>query len=125
MCFAFDGDRVVSAVDHKPKSTRALARLDDIARTGRATLLVDHYDDDRWSELWWVRITGAATVHEPGSPTAVWAVERLVEKYRQYRDHPPSGAVSAVAVDSVTWWRADSGSGSNSGSDSGGGREQT
>jgi PPOX class probable F420-dependent enzyme len=110
VCFACAGDRIASAVDHKPKSTRALARLDDIARTGRATLLVDHYDDDRWTELWWVRVTGAATVHEPGSPAAMSAVERLVEKYRQYRDHPPSGAVWSVALDRVTWWRADASS---------------
>src|SRR5262245_29449738 len=32
VCFAPDGDRIVSAVDHKPKSTRALARLADITR---------------------------------------------------------------------------------------------
>jgi PPOX class probable F420-dependent enzyme len=107
VCFAIDGDRVTSAVDHKPKSTRALARLDDIARTRRATLLVDHYDDDRWSQLWWVRVTGTAAVHEPGSPVAVRGVARLVEKYRQYRDQPPTGAVYTVALDQVTWWRAD------------------
>ena len=60
-CSPSRGDVVVGAVDHKPKSTTRLARLADIARTGRATLLVDHYEDD-WSRLWWVRISGPAAV---------------------------------------------------------------
>ncbi|MGH2477210.1 MAG: TIGR03668 family PPOX class F420-dependent oxidoreductase, partial [Candidatus Limnocylindrales bacterium] len=54
ICFAIVDDRVVSAVDHKPKRTGQLRRLDDIAATGSATVLIDHYDDD-WTRLWWVR----------------------------------------------------------------------
>ena len=41
------GDLLCFAVDEvKPKRDARLARLDDIARDPRVTLLVDHYDDD-------------------------------------------------------------------------------
>jgi PPOX class probable F420-dependent enzyme len=101
-----DGDRVVSAVDHKPKTTTALARLADIERTGRATLLADHYDDTDWSMLWWVRISGSAAVHDPADPRSVDAVSRLAEKYQQYRRSPPRGPTYAIAIEHLTWWSA-------------------
>jgi PPOX class probable F420-dependent enzyme len=105
ICFAIVGDRLVSAVDHKPKSTARLRRLDDIAATGTATVLIDHYDDD-WDRLWWVRIRGAATVHGDDEPIAADARPVLVDKYSQYRAHPPTGPVYSVRLDEVSWWRA-------------------
>ena len=98
---------MVSAVDHKPKSTPSLARLADIGRTGRATLLVDHYDDTDWSALWWVRVTGSAAVLGEDDPDASRARRALAAKYRQYQDTPPVGPVYAVALDTLRWWRAD------------------
>jgi PPOX class probable F420-dependent enzyme len=106
ICFATDGRRIVSAVDHKPKSTPSLARLGDIERTGRATLLVDHYDDDDWSALWWVRVEGAASVHSPTDPQSASAVAALIEKYAQYRETPPAGSTYSIEIESLTWWRA-------------------
>jgi PPOX class probable F420-dependent enzyme len=96
----------VSAVDHKPKTTTALARLADIERTGRASVLVDHYDDADWSALWWVRVTGAAVVHAPDSDEARAAVDLLVAKYEQYRANRPQGPVVALALDAVNSWQA-------------------
>jgi PPOX class probable F420-dependent enzyme len=77
--FALLDDRIVGAVDHKPKSTMRLARLADLQRTGHATVLVEHYEED-WRRLWWVRVTGQAEVHDPGDPSAV---DALVAKYDQ------------------------------------------
>ena len=94
------------AVDHKPKSTTALARLADIERTRRATLLVDHYDDKDWSALWWVRAAGTATVHAAPDPHTVIGIDRLREKYEQYRHTPPEGPVYSIEIESLTWWRA-------------------
>ena len=71
--------------------------------TGRATLLVDHYDDD-WSQLWWVRVRGRAEVHDDGAVRDA-AVEALAAKYPQYVEHPPAGAVWRVALDELRWWR--------------------
>jgi PPOX class probable F420-dependent enzyme len=106
VCFAGDESRLYSAVDHKPKSTTGLARLADIARTGRATLLVDHYDDRDWSGLWWVRASGPATVHTPSDPHTAAGIERLRDKYEQYRRHAPQGPVYSIEIESLTWWKA-------------------
>ena len=51
-------DRIVTAVDHKPKSTPALRRLRNIAEHPEVTVLVDHYEND-WDRLWWVRLRGS------------------------------------------------------------------
>src|SRR4051794_4921374 len=64
ICFALDGDTIWSAVDAKPKRTRALRRLENIARDPRVSVLTDHYDDSDWSRLWWARADGTATVHD-------------------------------------------------------------
>ena len=88
ICFAVVDGWIVSAVDHKPKRTGQLRRLDDIAAAGAATVLLDEYDED-WTQLWWVRVRGRAEVHPPGDPAAAPALDALVAKYQQYRDHPP------------------------------------
>ena len=106
ICFAVDGDCIVSAVDHKPKTTTALARLADIERTGRATLLVDHYDDTDWSALWWVRLSGPAAVHTPDDQRSATARRALSAKYPQYRESPLAGPTYSVTIDTLTWWRA-------------------
>jgi PPOX class probable F420-dependent enzyme len=106
ICFARDGAAIVSAVDHQPKSTSALARLDDIERVGRATLLVDHYDDEDWSTLWWVRVAGPASVHSARDPRSASGIARLTEKYTQYAQSPPAGPTYSIGIETVTWWRA-------------------
>jgi PPOX class probable F420-dependent enzyme len=103
--FAVSGSRLVSAVDHKPKSSTRLARLADIERRGQATVLVEHYDDD-WSQLWWIRVAGRATVHRADDPFTSEAVAALVAKYEQYRRLPPAGPLYSVEVDEVVAWRA-------------------
>ncbi len=107
ICFALVSGLVVSAVDHKPKRTQQLSRLRDIEATGQATVLVDHYDDDDWSRLWWVRIDGRAEVHGPESAVDCVGRAALAAKYRQYVERPPVGPVYSVALDSVVAWRAD------------------
>jgi PPOX class probable F420-dependent enzyme len=104
--FALDADRVYHAVDHKPKRTTALRRLDNVAADPRVSLLADEYDDGDWSRLWWVRADGAARVLEAGCDEARAAIALLVERYAQYRDAPPAGAVVAVDVERWTGWRA-------------------
>jgi PPOX class probable F420-dependent enzyme len=98
-CFALTGDTIYSAIDHKPKSTRRLQRLENLRGNPQAALLVDHYADD-WSTLWWVRADGSGRVLD-GGPDATDAIALLVAKYPQYRDSPPAGPV--IAIDVTTW----------------------
>ena len=89
--FALVGDLIVTAVDHKPKSTTRLRRLANIAAHPGVTLLVDEYDED-WGRLWWARADGRAAVH------ASWDLAPLVAKYDQYADRTPTGPVIVVEV---------------------------
>jgi PPOX class probable F420-dependent enzyme len=100
-----DGDTLVTAVDHKPKSTIALARLDNVRRHPVVTVLVDHYVDD-WSALWWVRLRGPASVVDPGGAGHGEAVDALAARYAQYREQPPAGAAIVVDVREVRGWAA-------------------
>ena len=104
-CFSVVDGWIGGAVDHKPKRHDRLQRLADIEAAARATVLVDHYDED-WSRLWWVRVQGRASVHEPHEAEAAAVVAALGRKYAQYRDRPPTGAVFRVAMDHVRAWRA-------------------
>jgi len=100
--FAVAGDRLLSAVDHKPKTTPRLRRLDDIAANPAVSLLVDAYDED-WSQLWWARADGRARVHPS------YDVSPLVAKYPQYADRPPAGPVVVVEVTRWSGWSATAG----------------
>ena len=103
-CFALEGDVAYSVVDHKPKRTTALRRLDNIRAHPAVCLLVDHYEDN-WSALWWVRLDGTARVLTDG-PEHERAIAALIAKYPQYRAVPPSGAVVAIDVAGCRAWAA-------------------
>jgi len=47
VCFAFDGDFLYFAVDHKPKRTTQLKRLHNIAANPSVALLIDRYEQYR------------------------------------------------------------------------------
>jgi PPOX class probable F420-dependent enzyme len=99
VCFALAGGRIYTAVDGKPKSTRALQRLENVRATGRASLLADHYEED-WSQLWWVRVDGAAEVIDAGDV----ALDALAAKYEQYRAARPAGPVIAISPERWRSW---------------------
>lgn len=100
--FALIGRRLVSPIDHKPKRSLRLIRLDNIRHEDRVTLLVDHYEED-WTRLWWVRVDGTASILDSIDPTTMAA---LTEKYPQYRNHPPTGPGIAIEIETVTGWSA-------------------
>jgi PPOX class probable F420-dependent enzyme len=97
--FALDGDRVVMAVDQKPKSTVRLKRLRNIEVNPAVALLADRYDDD-WTQLWWVRADGRATVLAESTD----ALGLLAAKYHQYASDPPRGPVIEVTITTLTGW---------------------
>jgi PPOX class probable F420-dependent enzyme len=105
LVFALDSDTIYSCVDHKPKRTKALRRLTNIAANPAVTLLVDHYDEN-WDHLWWVRVDGRAEVLTPDSPAGGAAIDVLAAKYPQYVDRRPDGPV--IAIRDLTWhhWSA-------------------
>jgi PPOX class probable F420-dependent enzyme len=111
VCYVFDGTRCYSAVDGKPKSTRNLRRLKNIADNPQASLITDVWDED-WRNLAWVIVEGRAQVLTGGTEFTR-AVDQLVAKYPQYRalgldrEH---GAVVAISPERVLAWRPPPGS---------------
>ncbi len=104
ICFAVSGDRLVSVVDQKPKTTMRLRRLENVRRNPDVQLVVDHYDDD-WSAVWWVRISGRGRVVDGGAGHQE-AIDLLASKYPQYREHRPAGPVLASEITQISGWQA-------------------
>ena len=108
VCYAFDGARCYSAVDAKPKRTRQLRRLKNIADNPQVSLVVDVWDED-WSRLCWVIVEGRAEVLTSGA-AFTRAIDLLVAKYPQYPAmglDRTQGAVIALAPERVLAWRGD------------------
>jgi PPOX class probable F420-dependent enzyme len=106
VCYVFDGARCYSAVDAKPKSTRNLRRLRNIAANPQVSLVVDVWDED-WSRLAWVIVEGRAEVLTGGDAFRA-AVDRLIDKYPQYVAlglDREQGALVAVTPTRVLSWR--------------------
>ncbi len=99
--FAVIGERIVFVVDDKPKSTTRLRRLDNIAARPSVCLLADVYDDD-WSQLWWARADGTATV----LATDGEAIDALAARYSPYAERRPRGPVVSIEVTGWTGWAA-------------------
>jgi len=104
IAFAHEDVNLFFAVDDKPKRTRDLQRLRNIARNPRVSVLVDHYEDD-WTRLWWVRVDGVAhvLVHDT---EAERAIDLLARKYAQYRTARPPGPVIEITILRMTGWAA-------------------
>jgi PPOX class probable F420-dependent enzyme len=98
-------DTIVSAIDHKPKRTVRLKRLANITAHPAVSLLADHYEED-WSALWWTRADGHARVVAPREEPELRgaALEALADRYPQYRERPPEGALIVVEVTGWSGW---------------------
>ena len=104
--FALQADTIYTAVDAKPKRTNALRRLANVAENPSVTVLVDHYDDEDWNRLWWVRADGTGRVLDPAAPEARRAVDLLTGRYPQHARERPQGPVLAVDVTRWSAWSA-------------------
>ena len=106
VCFAFEDDAIYSAVDDKPKRTRELRRLRNVAQNPHVSLVVDEWSED-WARLRWVIVEGEADVLRDGAEVGR-AVDLLVAKYPQYRtmDLRTQAAVLRVRVGRLLAWRA-------------------
>jgi len=102
VCFVLAEDDLYWAVDQKPKASRDLARLRNLAVNALAELLVDSYEED-WTRLWWVRAACTTTVLESG-PEAERALDLLAAKYPQYRARRPAGPVVRMRVLRWSGW---------------------
>jgi PPOX class probable F420-dependent enzyme len=90
----------------KPKASMRLQRERNLEADPRATLLVDHWDRDDWSQLWWVR---AELRWRPDPPAGLVAAlsDRLARRHAQYRDHPFE-RILVLELAAISGWAAKS-----------------
>jgi PPOX class probable F420-dependent enzyme len=100
--FAHDDENLYFVVDDKPKRSRDLKRVRNIAGNERVSVLVDHYEDD-WARLWWVRVDGVAHVVDHDAE-AQRAIDLLARKYAQYAGKRPQGPVVAIRIERMSGW---------------------
>jgi PPOX class probable F420-dependent enzyme len=109
VCFARIGGEIFVAMDEKPKRAGELARVRNLRRDPRASILADRYDGD-WAKLAWVRLECRATVVERGGdrPEALAALRR---RYPQYREMAlePLPLLAFTVERAVSWRWADAG----------------
>jgi PPOX class probable F420-dependent enzyme len=106
VCYALVGDALYIAIDEKPKSGRRLLRLRNIDTTGRAALVVDHYDED-WTQLAWVLARGPARTITPSDSNHTPAIHALRDKYPQYQTMALEDAeLIELRPDRWSEWRA-------------------
>ncbi len=106
VCYAFDDGQLYSAVDPKPKRTRDLRRLRNIAANPQVCLVVDEYDED-WTRLRYVIVEGHADILTQG-PDFSRAIDLLIAKYPQYRAlglARDAGRVIRLIPDRMLPWR--------------------
>ena len=100
-----DGWEGVPVERVKPKSSSRLQRERNQEADPRAALLVEHWDRDDWSRLWWVR----AELRWQGDAPAARGQDlaaRLAQAYPQYHDQPFT-RVLVLRVAGVAGWTAE------------------
>jgi Pyridoxamine 5'-phosphate oxidase len=88
----------------KAKSSFQLQRVRNLEADARATLLVEQWDRDDWSQLWWVR----AELRWQGDDVAdreKSLATQLARRYPQYQDQPFE-RVLVLRVVAVSGWSA-------------------
>lgn len=101
--FAIEGDQLVAPIDTvKAKRSDRLRRVTNLEADSRASLLVDHRDDD-WAELWWVRLD--IVFEGQQAPSNAWT-GRLANKYPAYEAEGSIASLLVFAVNRKSGWRA-------------------
>lgn len=103
--FAVDGhDHLGVPIDRvKPKSGTRLRREDNLGADPRGTLLVERWDRDDWSRLFWVRAHLRWQGVDHGCEEAL--ADLLADRYPQYRDRP-FDRVLVFQIERLTGWSA-------------------
>ena len=99
-----DGHVGVPIDQVKPKASSRLQREDNLEADPRGSLLVEHWDAEDWSRLWWVRAQ-LEHVGEPPAPLVDDLADRLARTVPQYADKP-FHRVLVCRIVAVTGWSA-------------------
>ena len=88
----------------KPKASARLQREDNLAADPRGSLLVEHWETEDWSRLWWVR-ADLEHVADPSSSVTDDLADRLADTVPQYAEKP-FHRVLVCRIVKLTGWAA-------------------
>ena len=88
----------------KPKASSRLQREDNLEADPRGSLLIEHWDTEDWSRLWWVR-ADLEHVDGPSAELVDDLANRLAGTVPQYADKP-FHRVLVCRIVGVTGWSA-------------------
>ena len=88
----------------KPKASSRLQREKNLDADPRGALLVEHWDAEDWSRLWWVR-ADLEHVADPSEELLEELGARLAETVPQYADRP-FHRVLVCRITRTTGWSA-------------------
>jgi len=104
--FVYEDPFVFTPIDAKPKSVEDwhdLRRIRNIETNGRASVLVDVYNEN-WAKLAWVRMDGVAEILTKGEDHS-HALGLLAAKYKQYEGIPLGEApVIRIRIEHIAEW---------------------
>jgi len=104
--FVYEEPFLFTPIDAKPKSVddwHDLRRVRNIETNGRASVLVDVYNEN-WSKLAWVRMDGVAEILTKGKDHR-HALNLLAGKYKQYEGLPLGEApLIRIHIEQVSQW---------------------
>ena len=105
--YAVSGDYVGVPIDKvKPKKSSRLQREDNLEADPRSSLLIEHWEVEDWTRLWWVR---ADLEHVPEPPDDVVddLADRLARAVPQYADKPFHRVLVCRIVKTTGWAASD------------------
>lgn len=101
--YAVLGDYVGVPIDRvKPKASLKLQRVANLEADPRATLLIEHWDHDDWSKLWWVR----TQLHYEGTQEharSAELAELLANAFTQYHNQPFADVLVFRTIGTSGW----------------------
>jgi len=102
--YAIDGDLVGIPIDEvKPKASTHLQRERNLERDPRATLLIERWDADDWTRLWWVSLRLERSAETSSAVAQLEA--RLRHRYRQYVN-AAFASILTFRITAVSGWAA-------------------
>ena len=88
----------------KPKSSPQLQRERNLESDPRATLLIEHWNRNDWSKLWWVRAE-LRWATDPADAQVEALGAKLESRFPQYDDQPFVRIIT-FRLEAVTGWAA-------------------
>lgn len=108
--FILHNNNIYVPLDQKPKtvSISELKRVKNIQENPKVCFLVHHYDED-WTKLWFVMITGYATLVNGTSKTLRAKLKtihnKFLSKYSQYNKISVGSFYITIRIDKSTYWK--------------------